>query len=153
MRRIALRATGAALVLYALALPGDVGACTVSKWPTEEELFERASTVFAAHVVRIEEGPGNPPLRSAPGRFLFVEFRLIEPLKGMPPAENRVVDLVRGAGDCGMPVLVGQDYVFYLHKATENLVGPFGASLIGDAQEPAGRSFLEKLRRLRKSDR
>jgi hypothetical protein len=132
----------------------DARACTPNEQLTDEKRFEQASAVFVAHVVRMEEGEKDPAVTGAPGPLVNVEFRVIETLKGQPPADNRVIDQAGFGGCPRMPVLVGQDYVFFLlNPVTTNLVWPSGADWIGDAREKAAATFVEKLRGFRKPAR
>jgi hypothetical protein len=75
---------------------------------------------------------------------------LIEKLKGDPPADNRVLDMVWNPADCSFPVFVGIDYVFFISHSSK-LIWPHGAKVLGPAVVRA--QELRELRRLRDSAR
>jgi hypothetical protein len=124
----------------------------------EEELFAKASAVFIARVYRVEEvkveraGESSPPITTVEGTF-----RLEEVLKGAPPADNKLIAVVRLG--CGLPLLAGLDYLLFLARGNTVHDGGrpgsnVGASLIlkredGEVVYPP-RKKLDKLREMAK---
>jgi hypothetical protein len=114
-------------VLFAVLLLGRLEAARACSWyprPTDEGLFEKAAAVFVAHIVRAEEveiqylGPRSGP--DAKGPAVEATFRLIEVLKGQPPADGKI----RGPIPimCMMPLQAGLDYVIFLNEGDTFIV-------------------------------
>jgi hypothetical protein len=110
------------LLLLVLAMPLLAGidtarACSYSPGhgpPTEEQLFARASAVFVARIVRVEEAGTVRVLESGPpATAVEAAFRLKEVLKGMPPPDGKV--RAPAITICALPLLAGVDYVFFLY--------------------------------------
>ena len=49
-------------------------------------------------------------------------FTVVEVLKGTPPSDGKVVDMVFGPGNCSLGLLAGLDYVFFIQDDKYNLV-------------------------------
>src|SRR5262245_32327876 len=77
------------LTAVVLAKLNAASACSMPNPPNDEDWFAAASTVFVGHIFRTEEIevqlPGPGATRAAPA--LEGTFRLVEVLKGEPPAE------------------------------------------------------------------
>jgi hypothetical protein len=107
--------TIAALML--LMTTRAVQACQTLEPVSEERSFAQASAVFLAHVTRTEETEGNARLKIDPTTPLVeATFRLIEVLKGEPPADGKVRSPVYGPGNCSVPLFAGLDYVFVVEE-------------------------------------
>jgi hypothetical protein len=84
------------------------------KQPSDEFLFERASAVFVARVVRTDEAWGLTPTGSAPEVIVEGTLRIIEVFKGQPPKDGKVK--ASAAQLCGpVPLWTAMDYVFFLY--------------------------------------
>src|SRR5262245_48642605 len=101
------------LVLLLLARTDAAVACSVSL-PFYENLDAAASAVFVGRLVSVEEAgvvsAGELPPRVA----VEGTFRVIEVLKGQPPADGKVRAPAFEA--CGPLLLAGWEYVFFLHE-------------------------------------
>lgn len=118
--------------------------------PTDEDLFRSASAVFVAHLTRTEEAEMKDPDTGKPPPIVIGHFRLIETLKGSPPANGTVRDLVYGPGNCSLGLLAGNDYVFFLQDEYKGVVLHLsGSRMIFDLEARQVRAFLDKLRALR----
>ena len=101
-----------------------VSACSMINPPTDADLFAKASTVFVARIFRAEEVEMQYPVdrgatpKALPG--VEASFRLIEILKGQPPADGKV----RGPFPfmCMMPLMVAVDYVIFLNDGDNFIV-------------------------------
>ena len=49
-------------------------------------------------------------------------FTVVEVLKGTPPSDGKVVDMVFGPGNCSLGLFAGLDYVFFIQDDKYNLV-------------------------------
>lgn len=138
------------LTLLALA-PGFAIACsTLGPPPTDDELFEKASAVFVAHVTKTEEVTLSFPSSSAPAAVPGVEgtFRVLEILKGKPPEDARVQDLVFGPGNCSLGLFAGLDYLFFL-RGDKWVLWPTGSRAFINLQGTEPQKILEHLRKLK----
>src|SRR5262249_16417986 len=99
-------------------------ACSMSNPPNDEELFAKASTVFVGHIIRAEEieiqipVPGGADTRTAPG--IEGTFRLVEVLKGEPPADRKVKSFIPMM--CVEWLMVGMDYLIFLNEGSNMIV-------------------------------
>jgi hypothetical protein len=91
--------------------------CSYEKF-SDEQQYERASTVFIAHVFRTEEAREPSPLSIEPEPIVEATFRLVETLKGKPPAEGKVKSTRFSNGNCSVFLIAGVDYLFFLHDET-----------------------------------
>jgi len=82
---IALKRWIAGLFLICLEMSA-ASACSWDRTITDEQLFDRASTVFIAHVIRTEEI--EPPSSGLDVPIVQATFRTIEVFKGQPPADS-----------------------------------------------------------------
>ncbi|HET7089068.1 MAG TPA: hypothetical protein VFL17_10490 [Anaerolineae bacterium] len=114
-------------VLIAMLLLGKLeaaSACSMVPLPSDADLFAKASTVFVARIVRAEEVEMQFPTsrwgQGVTGSGVDGTFRLIEVLKGQPPADGKV----RGPMPfmCMMPLMVAVDYVIFLNEGDNVIV-------------------------------
>jgi hypothetical protein len=125
----------------------DALACsTLGPPPTVEENFAAASAVFVAHITKTEEI--LPAKDGVPIPVVAGTFRVLEVLKGMPPADNKVESVVFGPGNCSVPLLAGWDYVFFLRDGRQ-LVSIFGTESFFNIHGTEPKKLLEKLRQLK----
>lgn len=104
------------LTTLAYSLSLDAFACSTrnDEHPTDEQLYKSASAVFVAHITKTEEK--SSPVggdKRLPWPIVEGNFKLIEILKGEPPADGKVKDLVFGPGNCSLGLFAGLDYVFF----------------------------------------
>lgn len=152
------KAGGSAAAGFAAALGlmlplAQVGACSMKGGaPSLKEQLESAESVFVAHVtvareVATEEvlAPESlADLNEAERKEPLIEasYRLIETLKGKPPANGPVYDLPFAAGNCSLGLLPGWDYVFVLQPPEpdfgRHFVGHFSGSFGLGAYRSAG---------------
>jgi hypothetical protein len=118
----------AMLLLGRLAV---AGACQSSDPQSDEQLFANASTVFIGHIFRIEEAEAPLKVKGANGSRAFpaveATFRLVEVLKGEPPADRKVRDFVAHFDTCLRPLVVGYDYLVFLNEGSNAVVWEFDA--------------------------
>ena len=112
------------LAMLFLGGPEAARACSWYPPPSDEDLFAKASAVFVARIVGAEEVEVQYPAPrwgpSVRGPAVEATFRLIEVLKGQPPADGKV----RGPPPfvCVRPLAVGLDYVIFLNAADNFIV-------------------------------
>ena len=133
------RAAGAFAAALGLMLPfAQAGACSMKGGaPSLRQQLESAEAVFIARVTVSREVPPQellPPEALADvdpddldEPLIEASYRLIETLKGKPPAEGRVYDLPLAAGNCSLGLLPGWDYVFVLQPPEPD----FGRHFVG----------------------
>ena len=98
-------------------------ACSMVNPPSDEELFAKASTVFVGHIFRTEEIEIQIPMPGGPGtRVPAMEgtFRLVEILKGEPPADRKVISSLPDM--CVQWLMVGLDYLIFLDEGSNIIV-------------------------------
>jgi hypothetical protein len=118
--------------------------------PTKEELFRKATAVFAAHLVRVEEVTGQLPYGNQRGKIVEGTFQVVEVLKGKPPADQKIRSLPFGPGNCTVPILAGTDYVFFLRDDAPSFVSwPNGTQMIWSFEADGAQTFLSELRALK----
>jgi hypothetical protein len=112
------------LATVLLAKLNTASACSMSNPPNDEDLFARASTVFVGHIFRTEEiiiqipVPGGTNTRAEPA--VEGTFRLVEVLKGEPPADRKVVSSIPAM--CVQWLMVGLDYLIFLDPGSNIIV-------------------------------
>jgi hypothetical protein len=139
-----LIALGTTATGYACSLPPGVPA------PTKEEQFSSASAVFVGHLTRVEETTDQVLSRSTQGLIVEGTFRLVEALKGTPPADNKVRSLIFGPGNCTIPFLAGTDYVFFTRDSAAFITFLDGSVLLSNPEAAVSKEFLWSLRSLQK---
>lgn len=112
--------------------------------PATPELFKEAKTVFTAHVYRTEEKSGSKSTDETQFTILEGEFRVIEVLKGTPPADNKIKAALL---PCGGVLIPSFDYIFFVRDGQEIVSWDYGSR----ALESLNSTFLETLRKLAKS--
>ena len=132
------------LFVLILAKADTAAACSPpTDFPALEKLHAQASAVIVGHLERVEEA-GIVSAGEQPPREVTVEgtFRVVEVLKGQPPANGKI----RGPAfeACGPILWVGWDYLFFLDQG--NFVpSPFEALPVGRWQGNARKHILDKL--------
>lgn len=146
-------AAGFAAVLGLMLPFAQAGACSMKDGaPSFRKQLESAESVFIARVTVAREVPTEEVLppealadldeaeRHAP--VIEASYRLIERLKGEPPANGPVYDLPFAAGNCSLGLLPGWDYVFVLQPPDpefgRHFVGFFSGSFGLGAYRSAG---------------
>lgn len=81
--------------------------------PTPQDRFDRASSVFVAHVTRVEEDK-EPDFKTRSDGTVFGTIITKEVIKGNPPDDNIVKEKFLIPAFCSIPLLAGGDYIFYL---------------------------------------
>src|SRR5262249_18612234 len=137
--------------------------------PSDEQLFSQASTVFVAHVFRVEKAGvvsqrellafppwrvESPPPKSAieskpPIPAIEATFRVVEVFKGEPPSDGKVRAPIY-MHCVGPALLAGSDHVFFLHEGNfvrSWLEGRPSLNLTPE-QDAEHKRLLEKLRGL-----
>lgn len=114
--------------------------------PTNRDLFREAKSVFIAHVYRTEEESFLLKPNNAPISVVVGEFRVVEVLKGSPPADRKIRDLVFGFGNCSLGLMAGLDYVFYVREGEELVLWPGGSRPLLNIEGKEAKEFLETLR-------
>ena len=119
--------------------------------PTDEQLFKKASSVFVAHVLRTEEKSIRVETKN-PYLVVEAEFRVVEILKGQPPSDGKVRDLVFGPGNCSLGLLAGLDYLFFIQDDQYNFVlWPTGSRPFININGTESVKLLQDLRRLKET--
>lgn len=137
--------------------------------PSDEALFAMATTVFVAHLVRVEEAgvvsvdellAAPPWVRAEPLPKSRVEslpqipaleatFRVVEVFKGKPPADGKI-RAPRWYMCFGAMIMAGMDYVFFLHEGSFIRSGLEGRHLPTGWSEHQRAEYLEEMRKLSK---
>jgi hypothetical protein len=138
-----------ACLLIALLSVSGARACSWDQTITDEQRFDRASSVFIAHVVRTEEI--EPPSSGLDAPIVRATFRTIEVFKGQPPADSSFRSLLFQGGNCTLPVLAGVNYLIFLRDGDAFIDFPSGSRgfLSLDRQDDETRQILDTMRRLR----
>jgi hypothetical protein len=138
------------LLPLALASINALACSSLAPPPSDEEQFARASAVFVAHLTKTEEVTLS--FKGFPQAVPGVEgtFRIVEILKGDPPADGKVQDLVFGPGNCSLALFAGLDYLFFLH-GDKWVLSTGGSRGFINLQGAEPRQLLEKLRKLKSS--
>lgn len=131
-------AAGFAAVLGLMLPFVQAGACSMKGGaPSLRQQLESADSVFIARVTVARE-VATQELLSAEARaeldeaqrhepLIEASYRLIETLKGKPPANGPIYDLPFAAGNCSLGLLPGWDYVFVLQPPDPE----FGRHFVG----------------------
>jgi hypothetical protein len=144
-----------------LSMGGAACACSSRESSaSDEERYGKASAVFVAHIVRTDETRASVRGSNEPLAIVEGTFRVVEVLKGRPPEDRKIRDLVYGPGNCSLGLLAGIDYLVFLYKdsyvlwpgeAESNFVlWPGGSRPFIDISASEPKRLLEKLRALRK---
>lgn len=134
------------LLLTAFA-PIRVPACTLlTPPPTDAVNFEKASSVFVAHVVTTEELRDATTGSSEPKPTIQATLRIIEVLKGHAFAGNTVQAAFPAYGNCSLFLLAGFDYLFFV--GNDNLVVSTSGSRPISPLDADAKALLERLRKL-----
>jgi hypothetical protein len=115
-----------------------------------EQLYAKASTVFVAHIVRAEEARGVSPLSVEPEPIVEATFRVVEILKGQPPADGKVKSLPWNRG-CSVFLFPAFDFLIFLHGDDYVLMPGGSRPIILEGAESVTaetRSLLQRLRSL-----
>lgn len=137
-------------VLFLQCTASSAIACSIlGEPPTERQLFEKATSVFVAHVFRTEEkqSPVGPNKASIP--IVEGDFRIIETLKGTPPSDGKVRDVVFGPGNCSLGLMAGLDYLFFVNDSQEFVSWPTGSRPFINIEGTEPKKLLENLRALK----
>jgi len=105
-------------LLFATLLLGrleSASACQELLDPPYERFLARASTVFVGHIVRTEEaGTIRTADHLPPVPVVEGTFRVVEVLKGEPPADGKV--RATAHIHCNLRLLAGQAYAIFLYE-------------------------------------
>jgi hypothetical protein len=125
-------------------------ACSWDRTVSHEQLFARATSVFIGHIVRTEEIDNSNDGQ----REMTIEgaVRVVEMLKGSPPADGKIRSRVYGPGNCTIPIMAGTDYLLFIHE--DDLISyPFGSRVLPSLKEDLlnneTKQLLRSLRQLR----
>lgn len=124
------------------ALTGQAHACSCGK-RTLEQQFSEAGNVFVGRVASTSEisSRASDPDRGG----VAATFTLVKDLKGNTTPSLKVQSGY-GSGDCGIPLLVGTSYLFFVSKDAEiNICS--GTQVFVPGYEPHDR-LLKRLERL-----
>jgi len=116
--------------------------------PTDRELFQKAKAVFIAHVYRTEEE--SRPINGSEKSFAVVDgdFRVIEVLKGTPPANGKVTTFIPSPGNCAVMLMSGGDYIFFTQERYDLVLWPDGSRPFMNPQATESKKFLETFRQM-----
>ncbi|RJT34877.1 hypothetical protein D3227_22830 [Mesorhizobium waimense] len=107
----------------AVALPGIASACSMPAGWTPQRAFAEAALVFHGLVTATELSStkdGGPPADMGDGRILVnVRYEIAEVFKGKPEANGAISTTTLIMGGCGVPVLAGQHFLFYVNGIDE----------------------------------
>lgn len=95
------------LGLISLIWIHDAAACSCMNLLTEEKI-DRAAYVFRARITSAEWTPTGPESGK-----VKAGFEVLAVLKGNPQGLTGL-HTVTGLGDCGVPIVIGWEYVFFL---------------------------------------
>lgn len=141
------------IALFALSwalLPIGASACSRPDSWTQQTIFDEAKEVFRARVTKVELSDYVETVGPAKGgRYLVhVSYELKEVLKGEPKPSGPISTTTLYFGGCGVPVIVGTDYIFFIddfpdevtEAARENssgLISIFGTESLSPFEERA----------------
>ncbi len=140
-------------LLLMMLLLGRLEAARACSWyppPSDEGLFAKASAVFVARIVSAEEVETRYP-HGPRGPGVEATFRLIEVLKGEPPADGKVRGPIPFM--CMRPLEVGLDYVIFLNEGDNFIVWAADKGtrpLLEDRLCQYKHCVMEKMRELKK---
>jgi hypothetical protein len=170
-------------ILLLLAGPEPAGACSrAGPEPTDEERFAKATAIFIGHIFRVEEvGTTHVLAERAKERLnqkadlSYIEalaireqieklppiplvegsFRVVEVLKGQPPADGKVRSLPFVF--CIGALNVGVDYLFFLDRDNFVFIADEGTRALlswpdRDGEMERQQRSLQKLRELSKKE-
>jgi hypothetical protein len=145
-----MRFRALSIIIAIMALTNSAHGCSSLEQPTEEETVAKASTIFLAHLLRVEEAgsafPDEPHHGGNGDKIIEGTFNVLEVIKGVPPEDHKIKSLAYGTGNCAIPLLVGNDYLIMLEKDNVVMIGHGNASaLINIENEPTKRD-LARLR-------
>jgi hypothetical protein len=125
-------------------------ACSWDRTVSHEQLFAQATSVFIGHIVRTAEVEASFDGQ----RETIIEgaVRVVEVLKGPPPADGKIRSRIWGPGNCTIPIMAGIDYLLFVYE--DNFISlPGGStplpSLKEDLQDNETKRLLRSLRQLR----
>ncbi|WP_133254817.1 hypothetical protein [Mesorhizobium delmotii] len=99
-------------------MPGIASACSMPAGWTPQRAFAEAALVFHGRVTATELSStklGDVPADAGDGRILVnVRYETIEVFKGKPEANGTISTTTLIMGGCGVPVLTGQHFLFYV---------------------------------------
>jgi hypothetical protein len=103
------------LALLISSFVGSAQACSLPSDWSEQKDFDKACYVFHALVTATVLNPFVEQRHPEIGRALVdVTYELKSALKGKPEATGTVSTTSGIFGGCGVPVLAGQEYVFFI---------------------------------------
>ncbi|MER9057840.1 hypothetical protein [Mesorhizobium sp. M0213] len=110
-------------LIGAVAALATASACSMPPDWTPQRAFAEASLVFRGMVTETELSPiklGTVPPDEGDGRILVnVRYEIAEVFKGKPEPNGVVSTTTLIMGGCGVPVLAGQNFLFYVDAITE----------------------------------
>lgn len=134
--RFGFPASFAIALLGAVALPRIASACSMPQGWTPQRAFAQAALVFHGLVTATELSSTKvkgPSADVSDGRILVnVRYETIEVFKGNPEANGTISTTTLIMGGCGVPVLTGQHFLFY--------VDGFNEKALKDSPELAGQT-------------
>ena len=137
--------------LLAVVAQSALACSTVGEKPTDAELFAKAHSVFLAHIVRTDEKAPRTDIFKASVSYVEGDFQVVEVLKGQPPADGKVNDLVFGPGNCSLGLLAGLDYLFFIQdEKTKMVLWPTGSRAFINREGTEAVKLLTQLRALPK---
>lgn len=124
-------------------------ACTRSgPIPTVAQFYGRATTVFVAHVTKVEEIAPSPTTMKFPVVTVEATFQVLEILKGPAPYSLKVQTNQLDPNDCAFIVLPGLDYVFFLQNNSV-VRATTGSHALGATNDSERNNVLNELRKLK----
>ena len=98
----------------------DVSACSRGGEWSQETIYAEAKEVFRARVTNVELARhlADDPHTGRPF-LVYVYYDLIETLKGSPSPTGPISTNIHYYGGCGVPVLVGVEYVFFVDEFSD----------------------------------
>ncbi|TPL49608.1 hypothetical protein [Mesorhizobium sp. B2-4-6] len=113
-----------AIALFtAICVPGTASACFMPVGWTSQQGFTKAALVFRGLVTATELSPtklATGPADTNDGRILVnVRYEIAEVFKGKPEANGVISTTTLIMGGCGVPVLAGQSFLFYVDALDE----------------------------------
>lgn len=120
-------------------------ACQPEPPPQFPELFQKANSVFIAHVYRTEEKPWPAGIDKFQDFILEGDVRVIETFKGNPPADGKVKTIF---WNCRGTLVAGLDYVFFIRDDQKIVSWEDGSRALPSLNSTATKTFLETLRKL-----
>ena len=99
-------------IIFLLAASNNSFACSCVD-NSIEQLRDMADTVFSARVTAAKLVDGEMEIPGSRNEFIEVQYSLDEIFKGNPSKQGQVYSAFYASGNCSIPIIVSESYVFF----------------------------------------